>query len=178
MPVALAAADAGRGGDVRAGDLRDDALDRPARRELDDGEADQHDPEQGRDDEQDALEKIGGHRPCACPISGISCDFSFAAFSASYHHVSVMPRVVLRLHARPAEFVPEGDVVRGLVPVWHPVVAGAQHAVERARGRHKLLAACWPRAPCRSGRRRPGRLMPARLTLPSSCARPRCPRSP
>ena len=61
MPIALAAADAGGGGHVRAADLGDDALDRAAGRELDDGETDEHDPEQGRDDQEHALEKIGCH---------------------------------------------------------------------------------------------------------------------
>ena len=63
--VALRAANAGRGRNVSAGDLRDHPLDRPARRELNDGKADQHDPEQGRDDQQDAFQQVGGHRRTA-----------------------------------------------------------------------------------------------------------------
>ena len=39
---------------VGAGELGDHALDRPAGRELHDDERDQHDPEQGRDHEQEA----------------------------------------------------------------------------------------------------------------------------
>ena len=49
----------GRAG-VGAGQLRDHALDRPARRELHHDERNQHDPEQGRDHEQDAADDIGG----------------------------------------------------------------------------------------------------------------------
>ena len=140
QPVALAAADAGRGGHVGAGDLGDHPLDRPAGRELDDGEADQHDPEQGRDDQEDALQKIGCHRR-DCLRLAVSWTSSFAAFSASYHQVCDNAALVARLHGRPAELVPVGDVVGRLVPLRHPVVAGAQHAVERTRGRLQLLAA-------------------------------------
>ena len=63
--VPLRAADAGRGRNVSAGDLRNHPLDRPARRELNDGKADQHDPEQGRDDQQGAFQQVGGHRRTA-----------------------------------------------------------------------------------------------------------------
>src|SRR5439155_7839124 len=47
---------------VGARKLRDDALDRPTRRELHDHERHQQDAEQGRNHEQDAADNIGGHR--------------------------------------------------------------------------------------------------------------------
>ena len=59
--AARAAADPRRRIDLGALDLRDDALDRPAGHELDDGECHQHDPEQGRDHQQQAFEDIGAH---------------------------------------------------------------------------------------------------------------------
>jgi hypothetical protein len=59
--AALRTGDArGRAG-VGAGNLRDDLLDRPAGRELHDHERDQHDPEQGRNHEQNAADDVGGH---------------------------------------------------------------------------------------------------------------------
>ena len=42
-------------------DLRDQLLDRPARRRLHDHEVDHHDPEQGRDHQQHAADDIGEH---------------------------------------------------------------------------------------------------------------------
>ena len=44
---------------VLAGEFSDDLLDRPARRELDDGKGQQHDAEQRRDDQQQAPDNIG-----------------------------------------------------------------------------------------------------------------------
>ena len=67
--IAGAAADARAGGHLVAGDLRQHALDRSARRELDDAEVDQHDPEQGRDDEQQAFDQVGGHLGPAGEVS-------------------------------------------------------------------------------------------------------------
>ena len=46
---------------VGAGELRDHALDRPARRELHDHEGHEQDPEQRRDHQQDAAGDIGAH---------------------------------------------------------------------------------------------------------------------
>ena len=48
------------------GQLRDHLFDRSARGELDDREIDQHDPEQGRDDQQETSEDISGHRDDMC----------------------------------------------------------------------------------------------------------------
>ena len=50
----------GRAG-IRAGELRDDALDRPAGRELHDHEGDEQDAEQCRDHQEDAAGDIGAH---------------------------------------------------------------------------------------------------------------------
>src|ERR1700735_589180 len=44
---------------------------------------------------------------------------------------------IARLRRRSAEYVPVGDPVRGLIPVWNPVAAGANDAVERTAGRHQ-----------------------------------------
>ena len=38
-----------------------DLFDRPAGRRLDDGEVQHHDPEQGRDDQQQAADDVGDH---------------------------------------------------------------------------------------------------------------------
>src|SRR4029079_2492706 len=46
--------------------------------------------------------------------------------------------VELRLHLRTVELIPEGDVVLCLVPLRHPVVSGAQHAIEGPRRRDQL----------------------------------------
>ncbi len=59
--IAAAAGNARGRRNVIAAELRDDALDRAAGRELHDGERHQQDPEQRRDHEQDAAEDIGGH---------------------------------------------------------------------------------------------------------------------
>jgi hypothetical protein len=56
------AGDARRGVDVGALQLRDHPLDRPARRELHHDEADRHDADHGRDDEQDTPQDIGAHQ--------------------------------------------------------------------------------------------------------------------
>ena len=45
-----------------AGELGNDLLDRPARSELDDGEGNRHDAEQGRDHQKDAAQDIGAHQ--------------------------------------------------------------------------------------------------------------------
>ena len=79
------------------GQLRDHALDRAAGRELHDDERDQHDPEQGRDHEQDAADDIGGHRHVrlvsrVARLDPSAARSSFAALSGSYHQVSGMPR--------------------------------------------------------------------------------------
>ena len=68
---------------IAARDLRDDALDRPARRKLHDDKRNEHDPEQSRDHEQDAAQDIGGH---SVPVSQGCHRYyrprsSFAAFS-------------------------------------------------------------------------------------------------
>ena len=128
--VAATAADARDDGGIVPRELRDDALDRTAGRELNDDEADQHDPEQRRDDQQQALQKIGGHQG-RCRFSVVG--FNFAAF------VGIIPPgvdhawIVFGLHRWPRELVPVGNIVRGLVPVWHPIMTGAQHAVDGAR---------------------------------------------
>ena len=112
--------------EVAAGQLRDDALDGSAGRELNDDEADQHDAEQRRYDQQQALEEIGGHRGLGSVL------FQLRSF------VGVVPPrvddalVELRLYVRARELVPEGDIVLGLIPLRHPVMPGAQHAVEGA----------------------------------------------
>ena len=49
------------GAGIGAGEHRDHALDRPARRELHDDERHQHHPEDGRDDEQKAPDDVGRH---------------------------------------------------------------------------------------------------------------------
>src|SRR5215468_10970251 len=48
---------------------------------------------------------------------------------------------VARFGRRPAEHVPIGEPVRGLVPVWNPIAAGANHSVEYPAGRHQAAAA-------------------------------------
>ena len=64
--VAAAAADARGRAAVEPLQLRDDALHRPARRELHDGEGDQHDAENRRDHQQQAAGDVGEH---ACGVS-------------------------------------------------------------------------------------------------------------
>src|SRR5205823_3357431 len=59
--AALAAAETGGGLDSIALDLRDDPFDRATRHELDDGEGHEHDAQQRRDHEQDALEDVDAH---------------------------------------------------------------------------------------------------------------------
>ena len=55
----------------RAGELRDDALHRAARRELHHDERYQHDPEDRGDHEQNAANDVGGHFDARCfAISG------------------------------------------------------------------------------------------------------------
>ena len=151
-------------------ELRDDALDRTAGRELHDDEADQHDPEQRRDDQQQAL------REGRWPSGGLSSWSSFAAFSASYHQVSIMPAIVFGLHRRPRILVPVGDIVR------RPYTSVAPNSGRRAaRGRGRGVAVT-------SSARRlgldvtlsirastAGSLMPARLKLPSIVGRLRAP---
>src|SRR5215207_9176296 len=60
--VAGPARDARRRAGVDALQLRDDALDRPAGRELHGDEGQEHDPEQRRDHQQHAAGDIGGHQ--------------------------------------------------------------------------------------------------------------------
>src|SRR5690606_36559621 len=80
----------------RARELRDHALHGPTRRELDDREADQHDPEQGRDHEQDPLQEISGHGGSRTSVSfRDQFAFTFAALAASYHQASGAPRLYL-----------------------------------------------------------------------------------
>ena len=59
--AAAAAADPRGGGNVGALDLRDHPLHRAARGELDDEEADRHDPEDRRDHQEETAEDIGCH---------------------------------------------------------------------------------------------------------------------
>jgi len=59
--AALRTGDARGGAGVGPRNLRDHALDRPARRELHHDERHQHDPENRGDHEQDAADDIGGH---------------------------------------------------------------------------------------------------------------------
>src|SRR5262245_58991469 len=54
--VALAAADARRGGKICARNLGDHAFHRTTGGELNDSEADQHDPEHGRNDQKQPLQ--------------------------------------------------------------------------------------------------------------------------
>ena len=63
-----AAGDARGGAGIGALQLRQDALHRPARRELHDDEGDEHDAEQRRDHEQQAAGDIGEHRASRCSI--------------------------------------------------------------------------------------------------------------
>src|SRR5262249_59376237 len=48
---------------------------------------------------------------------------------------------VARFGRGPAEHVPIGKPVRGLVPVWNPITAGADHPVEHLAGRRQARAA-------------------------------------
>src|SRR5215472_11103449 len=48
---------------------------------------------------------------------------------------------VARFGRGPAEHVPIGEPVRGLVPVRNPVAAGAEHSVEYPAGRRQARAA-------------------------------------
>ncbi len=80
--AALRARDARCRAGIAARDLRDDALDRAAGRELHDHEGHQHDPEQGRDHEQDTTDNVGGHRLFNLPHEHADQRrSSFAAFS-------------------------------------------------------------------------------------------------
>jgi hypothetical protein len=84
--AARAAAEAGGGARVRTGQLGDHLFHRPARGHLHDGEVDHQDAEQGRDDQHQPAQDVGGHQflPRAA--------FSFLALSASSHHRSSTPR--------------------------------------------------------------------------------------
>src|SRR5262249_60014666 len=48
---------------------------------------------------------------------------------------------VARVRRGPAEHVPIGEPVRGLVPVRNPIAAGADHPVEYPAGRRQACAA-------------------------------------
>ena len=72
-----AAAEPRRGAGILALHLCDHALNRPARRELHDGEGERENPEQGRDHQQYPARDIGRHQPRA---------FTAAAFCGSHHH--------------------------------------------------------------------------------------------
>ena len=61
--AARSACNARGGRGIIALQLRDDALDRPARRELHNNERDQHDPEQGWNHQKQAARDIGEHDP-------------------------------------------------------------------------------------------------------------------
>ena len=140
--AAFAAADPRRGVDIGALDLRDDALDRPAGSELDDGEGHQHDPEQGRDHQQQAFEDVGSHtremrarRVLELGRRGPS----LAAFQASGLGRVGPPgfddaALVFGLDLRPVELVPVGDVVGALVSSAAPRSA-RRAAPGRAPGR-------------------------------------------
>ncbi len=89
--VAAAAADLLADRALGAGELGDDLLDGAARRELHDREADQHDADHRRHDEECALQEICGHRSVPLPYM----PFSLASFAESYHQVSSAPRSYL-----------------------------------------------------------------------------------
>jgi hypothetical protein len=67
--IAASAAQSLRSRNVAPRQLGDHLLDRTTRRELDDDEADQHDPEHGRDDEQHAFQEIGSHCSISSPYA-------------------------------------------------------------------------------------------------------------
>ena len=153
--AALPTGDArGRAG-VGAGELRDDALDRPAGRELHHDERHQHDPEQGRDHEQEAADDVGGHRSRSVRSSRSADTMRLHAVSLACFDLGRLVAIVppgfrhaagiARLGRRPAEHVPIGDPVRRLVPVRDPVAAGADHPVERAAGGGQLRPRRRPR---------------------------------
>ena len=122
MRTARAEIAAGGTGDARGcagivtGKLRDDALHRAAGRELHHDERHQHDPEDGRDHEQDAADDIGAHvlaglvsRPrCAgaMQLSGIE-------LIASVHDPGLS--APLRLAPRPGESVASNMLSRPLI---------------------------------------------------------------
>ena len=160
----------GRAG-IGAGELGDHALHRAARRELHHHERHQHDPEQGRDHEQDAADDIGAHADSiplsVMPRRAVSLDagrrlrvshysrrwpeqpVAYALALARFSRlVAVIPpgfrnaAEITRLCRRTAEHIPIGDPVRGLVPVRNPIAAGADHAIERAAGGHQSRRGC------------------------------------
>ena len=83
--AAGAAAQAGSRTRVGAGDLGDHLLDRAARRHLHDGEVNDQDAEQGRDDQQQAAQDIGGHQRPRAAVSAL-------ALAGSNHQRSCTPR--------------------------------------------------------------------------------------
>src|SRR5262245_55332920 len=121
--VALAAADARRGGNIGARTLGDHAFNRTTRRELNDSEADQHDPEHGRNDQQQSFQEIACHQ-AKCSVSLVD-RFQFGGL------ISIIPpaiedtAIIAWLGCRARKLVPVGDVVRRLVPLRDPVVPGA-----------------------------------------------------
>jgi hypothetical protein len=85
--VAAAAGDARGRRYVVAGELRDDALHRPARRELNHDKGNEQDPEQGRDHQQKPSQNIGAHRLHRADVCR-----SGQPFAGSLHQLSGKPR--------------------------------------------------------------------------------------
>src|SRR5262249_16228906 len=133
--IALTTRDAGGAAGIGTGELRDHALNRSARRELDDDERDEENSEQSRNHQQNAAGDIGAHELFRLlQLGGLR---------------SVIPPILGRADAlrifrrlfRMAELVPISDRVRGTVPFWHPIAPRAEHAIERTADRADVRAA-------------------------------------
>ena len=151
--LAAAAADPGGRGDRGAAELGDDLLDRPARRRLDDHEVDHHDPEQGRDDQQQPADDVGQHAArrssrsrltvaARAPPSMVSPLRSAATLSSSIHHANRSRPIGRDQYVGPAELVPVGEPVDLDLPVRDHVVAPQQHPIERLGARSPAPRAC------------------------------------
>ncbi len=68
------------------GELCDNLFDRAARRELDDGEGNRHDADDGRDHQQQTSEDIGAHQPCSLSKEPMPCLAFLAWENPPYDH--------------------------------------------------------------------------------------------
>ena len=128
---------------VRALQLRDGALDRAARHELNDRERDRHDAENRRDHQQEPAEDIGEHAASA----GLRGAKRQAPIRVQWSWPSLRPTTRFlarrcsstRLLLGTRKRVPMRDPGRVAIPHRHPIMAGAQDAVERSAGRVEFI---------------------------------------
>src|SRR5579883_365703 len=115
-----ATAKAGRRAGFCALQLREDTRDWPARRKLHDDKVDKQDSEQGRNHKENAARDIGEHRRLS-PSREMNLLGLVLVEPPGRQHAKLIARGASGM----PEDIPIGDKMIGLVPHWHPIMAGA-----------------------------------------------------